>query len=184
MKSAAVARSKPLLAIALGVGICSAFAMFFALIDVPSLEHRDSKDARNAYIAAREFCKRSLQSPTTAKFSSGKIGEDDDLNMKAEHYEGVWCVTGVVDSQNSFGTMVHSPWGARVEHLPTGWKIIEMTLDGERLISRPETGQEKKDRLSGDFQDAQEREKQQRAKEIAPAQRKAGHMAAIIKATH
>lgn len=49
-------------------------------------------------------------------------------------------------------------------------------------LDKPETAQEKKERLAAEFQDAQEREKRQREKDLAEAQAQADRMAAIAAA--
>lgn len=176
------------------VAVCGVFWAIYQAVptSLGSGSASDSgKDARHAYIAAREICKRALKAPSTAKFSTGAIGSTDDLDSVAEQSGDSWHASGVVDSQNSFGAMIRSPWSAWVKRVPSGWQVVELSLDGERIFSRlqsdlgnrvesikaiPETESEKAARLKREFEQAQEQEKIQAAKDLEAAKEQAAQM--------
>lgn len=101
-----------------------------------SAAYAKSREPRRAYLAAREFVKRNLKAPATAKFVADRnSGRSDYDNAAIELREGVWLATGAVDSQNSFGALIRSSWSAQVEHAGD-WRLIKLVIDGETMYSR------------------------------------------------
>ena len=81
--------------------------ILFAMTACNDTTMQQNKDSRHAYVAAREFCKENLKSPRSAKFSSGRRGDDGDFNVVAvQEWDGMWYACGVVDAQNSFGGLM------------------------------------------------------------------------------
>lgn len=99
-----------------GVGWCS----------VATKSNMDQADqdgsAYGAKSACRDFVKARLKSPGSANFSS----ETPTMDVS-----GSWTVTGIVDSENSFGASVRN--GYRCSTSTTGddnWTVDSVQLDG------------------------------------------------------
>jgi hypothetical protein len=65
-----------------------------------------SKTSTDAIVAAENFVKDNLKAPSTAKFSNEEAKQDN---------AGNWTVSGLVDSQNSFGAMLRSSFILRLD---------------------------------------------------------------------
>lgn len=79
-------------------------------------------DGAGAEAACRQFVEQRLKSPSTADFSSETATQDSGPN---------WTVTGIVDSENSFGGTVRN--GYRCELASTGddnWRAVSVETDG------------------------------------------------------
>lgn len=66
-----------------------------------------------------------LKAPSTAKFPS---------YTKYDYSEGtddVYIVVGYVDSQNSYGAMIRSTWGAMIQYDGTYSSLVTLTIDDE-----------------------------------------------------
>jgi hypothetical protein len=85
----------------------------------------------DARIMAENFVRETLKAPSTAKFpnerrTSNKTGEN------------TFVISGVVDSQNSFGAMLRSDYIATLEYSQEekGWRLLHLSLDGETIYER------------------------------------------------
>lgn len=76
-----------------------------------SVEAAIQDQGKAAYYTAREAVRKMLKSPSTAAF--GSPGVDDGVGWFQES-DGVWRVSGWVDSHNSFGAMIRTTWSARM----------------------------------------------------------------------
>lgn len=68
-----------------------------------------------AIVEAHYFVIEHLKSPSTAVFPWG-----EPTNVSADDEGTKWCVSGVVDAQNSFGGTIRTRWA------------VEMTRDGDK----------------------------------------------------
>lgn len=81
----------------------------------------DSDDGGGEY-GARDVCQQfvedRLKSPGSADFS------DEDAT---ENSNGSWTVTGVVDSDNSFGASIRNSYECTVRHsVGDNWKLVDL----------------------------------------------------------
>lgn len=77
----------------------------------------DAGDGYDARAACREFVKRELKAPATAKFS--------DLQHVGSGT--TWTVTGAVDAENGFGATVRMTFTCRVRLDGESWKLETLT---------------------------------------------------------
>ena len=101
-------------------------------------------EGRLAYVAAREFCRNGLKSPSTAKFITRNPASRSDVFTVAGRYSNTgknhWHASGLVDSQNGFGAMLRSEWEAIVEHTPSGnWHLEWVKVGDEEGGTIPAT---------------------------------------------
>jgi hypothetical protein len=74
----------------------------------------------DAKIMCERFVKDRLKSPGSADFS-----EENDVTEAG----GSWTVSGVVDSQNSFGALLRNQFSCTVKPRPDGktWDLVSLT---------------------------------------------------------
>jgi hypothetical protein len=65
----------------------------------------------DAYYFAREFVKKHLKAPSTAKFPSIR---DNDVSISK--YADTWTIKGYVDAENSFGAAIRNFYECKLEH--------------------------------------------------------------------
>ena len=76
----------------------------------------------DAYFYGKEYVKRNLKAPSTAKF--GSYG-----NSSVQHYTGCkFVVTGYVDSQNSFGAMLRSNYSVTMTPSGLSWTLLDIQI--------------------------------------------------------
>jgi len=76
----------------------------------------------DAFFYGKEYVKRSLKSPSSAKF--GSYG-----NSSVQHYKGCkFVVKGYVDSQNSFGAMLRSNYSVTMTPSGLGWTLEDISI--------------------------------------------------------
>jgi len=81
-----------------------------------------SDNYRDAYFYGKEYVKKSLKAPSTAKF--GSYG-----NSSVYHYTGCkFVVKGYVDSQNSFGAMLRSNYSVTLKPTGLGWSLEDIQI--------------------------------------------------------
>jgi len=76
---------------------------------------------------AKEFVKRGLKSPATAKFPSD-ILERDQYHIWKDH--NLVTVKSYVDAQNSFGALIRSTFIVQFELQGDTWNLMYLELDG------------------------------------------------------
>lgn len=69
-----------------------------------SSSEQNTKDALNAKICAEKVVKDNLKAPSSAKFCNYSEMQATNISGKK------WKITGYVDAQNSFGTMLRQNW--------------------------------------------------------------------------
>lgn len=84
----------------------------------------NNKNKNGAWVFAQEFVKRSLKSPSTARFGStfGEYQNYEDCVTGLG--DGEYLVKGWVDSQNSFGATVRSNFVLTVKDNGKSWSLI------------------------------------------------------------
>jgi hypothetical protein len=70
---------------------------------------QDEGDTGKAWVMATNFVEEKLKSPGTAKWG-WQTGRGDDGEKVRHHGDGVYTVSGWVDSQNAFGATVRTNW--------------------------------------------------------------------------
>lgn len=96
-------------------------------------EKTDSATDLEIVVEAEEIVKKSLKSPSTAKFPGYREVIIKRFMNKApnrapnEAYE----VSSYVDSQNSFGAMIRSTWTVVFEYVGTMMKVHKVVISGE-----------------------------------------------------
>lgn len=79
-------------------------------------------------VFAEEVIKKTLKSPSTAKFVDVKAYELSNL-------KDVWAVNGYVDSQNSYGAMLRSMWEVQLDYRDgKGGTVKSIMFDGEKIL--------------------------------------------------
>lgn len=69
---------------------------------------------RDAPLNAREFVKRNLKAPSTAKFPPTSTADVSKTT------EGTYIISSYVDSQNGFGAMLRKKWVVELKYLEDG----------------------------------------------------------------
>lgn len=75
----------------------------------------------NAKVCAKKAVEDSLKAPSTASFCS--FSEMNATNLGGDK----WMVTGYVDAQNSFGTMVRQYWSVTLILTKNGFKLVSVS---------------------------------------------------------
>jgi hypothetical protein len=97
------------------VGLCAGCVAMFASIG------SDSDPGPYVTVACRDWARGRLKSPSTANFSQETAQGLGD---------GRWRVTGVVDSQNSFGAVVRSAWTCEATYAGEETTLVSVSVDG------------------------------------------------------
>lgn len=94
--------------------VIAALFVFAGAIGVLAFVLRDTSpdmgDERGAKSACREFSQQRLKSPGSAQFSN---------EVATQGAQGAWTVSGMVDSENSFGGSVRNSYTCSVEYSET-----------------------------------------------------------------
>ena len=81
-----------------------------------------SGNYHDAFFYGKEYVKRNLKAPRSAKF--GSYG-----NTSVQHYKGCkFVVKGYVDSQNSFGAMLRSNYSVTLTPNGLNWTLIDIQI--------------------------------------------------------
>jgi len=81
-----------------------------------------SGNYHDAYFYGKEYVKRNLKAPSSAKF--GSYG-----NSSVQHYKGCkFVVNGYVDSQNSFGAMLRSNYSVTLTPNGLNWTLLDIQI--------------------------------------------------------
>ena len=95
-----------------------------AIVDSSSKTNKKSAgNESDAYLMARAFVRERLKAPSTAEFpplSEARVWQTPDKK---------WHAVAYVDSQNSFGAMIRTPWSCTV--WPIGndkWEVANIVL--------------------------------------------------------
>jgi len=87
-------------------------------------EYLESIEARDS---AKQYVIKSLKAPTTAKWPSTlDFGVAPKLDKNGKKIEGVWEVSGYVDSQNSFGAMLRQNWNVKLKKTNNSWALLDI----------------------------------------------------------
>lgn len=89
-------------------------------------------DMENAYYTSREFIKKALKAPSTAKFSNPI--SDNETTGSAVTNEGRIKSKGVVEAQNSFGSPLRKSWTVIVQSEGKQWRIVYAVLGEDTLM--------------------------------------------------
>jgi hypothetical protein len=96
---------------------------------------------RTAYDMSKEFVKKELLCPSTAKFPG--YGDIEVISMEREVYDpqcggtksenkGMYKIIGYVDAENTFGAKIRNQYYCEVEYLGNDkWGLIELYLFDE-----------------------------------------------------
>ena len=93
-------------------------------------------EMKDAYYSARKAVEGILSAPTTAKFSNPHT--DSNTGWESDGEGRIICY-GHVDSQNSLGAMIRTPWRVWVQPEGEQWRLVRAMLDGEVLIDERST---------------------------------------------
>ncbi|MGE0105129.1 MAG: hypothetical protein AB7G12_12835 [Thermoanaerobaculia bacterium] len=91
---------------------------------------------RDAWNRAHEDVPRFLKAPASASFA----GEGETRLLRdPEGRRIIIVVSSHVDSQNSFGAMIRSPWSARYVTNPTGtdWQLEFLSIGEQTMVGSP-----------------------------------------------
>ncbi len=116
------------------IGILFLVVISFSGCDSTSENNNTNTSTSMASIQAKEYVKKSLKSPSTAKFpglwelaNDGVVAYEKETNK----YE----IISYVDSQNSFGAMIRSNWNVVLKYLGgddsdiRNWQLERMIID-------------------------------------------------------
>jgi len=108
---------KPILIIsAVIIGLCAGCVTLFSAVG-------DDDPSGHVTVACRDWVKERLKAPATADFSQETAAVEDSAANR-------WKVTGVVDSENSFGAKVRSRWTCIATHEGDTTSLVDITVDG------------------------------------------------------
>jgi hypothetical protein len=98
----------------------------------PEVQAPKAHTDTEAYVDAEAIVKKTLKSPSTAKFPSSSYAT-------VEHYStDGFKVSSYVDSQNGFGAMIRSDWTVLFQYTPDEkldiWQVI---VDGQEIYRKP-----------------------------------------------
>ena len=91
-------------------------------------------DSEMASAVAKTYVTRALKSPATAEFDLASV------HLQPQ-WDRVWAVVGNVDSQNSFGALIRSPYIAAVQKLcsdvwnPDCWRLVKLVIGDRTLVN-------------------------------------------------
>lgn len=81
-----------------------------------------SGNYHDAFFYGKEFVKRNLKAPRSAKFGGYR-------NSSVQHYAGCkFVVSGYVDSQNSFGAMLRSNYSVTLTPNGLNWTLLDIQI--------------------------------------------------------
>src|SRR5262245_12555700 len=102
--------------------VAVAFVVLALIFLIGTVMPSGKGDKYGAEAAAHSFVRARLKAPSTADFS-------DDLTFA--NNDGSYVVSGAVDAQNSYGTMIRTRYVCTVEPKATGgWRLVSLTIGG------------------------------------------------------
>ena len=118
------------------IGILFLVVISFSGCDSTSENNNTNTSTSMASIQAKEYVKKSLKSPSTAKFP-GLWGLANDGVVAYEKETNRYEIVSYVDSQNSFGATIRSNWSVVLKNLGgddsdiKNWQLERMIINDE-----------------------------------------------------
>lgn len=103
-------------------GVVGGVLLITLLVTAGSGDGRDGRDrdeSTMAEVMCEDFVEKRLKSPASAEFTNPRTVRSP---------EGVYTVTGDVDSQNSFGAMIRNRYQCKVSHEGDTWHLADLTF--------------------------------------------------------
>jgi hypothetical protein len=103
---------------------------------------RPEHDEQAAYYMCKHFATKRLKAPSTAEFpnwyaddgiSAARKAAAPDAAGRVGVMPSTYLVHAYVDSQNSFGAMIRTPWDCTIEYIgETNWRLVDLQFEKAR----------------------------------------------------
>ena len=88
---------------------------------------QESLDGDRAAYAAKEYVKKALKAPSSAKFPFiDDFAVAPKTDKQGKKLKDVWEVSSYVDSQNSYGAMIRQQWYVKMKKNNDSWALLDI----------------------------------------------------------